>query len=154
MFMGPQIDAAGRPLVDAGIPESDLVVFKYEDQGVAMLEDGLYVMEDKLKDPAFVEKMAKFLKASMKGWEYARANPDEAVAIVLENDETGAQTEAHQKRMLSEVNKLTDGTKGALDEADYKRTVAILLSAGSDPVITKEPTGAWTHAVSDAAGIK
>jgi len=141
-------------IVDAGIPESDLVVFKYEDQGVAMLEDGLYVMEDKLKDPAFVEKMAKFLKASMKGWEYARANPDEAVAIVLENDETGAQTEAHQKRMLSEVNKLTDGTKGALDEADYKRTVAILLSAGSDPVITKEPTGAWTHAVSDAAGIK
>ena len=40
-----------------------LVVFKYEDQGVATLEDGLYVMQDKLKDPAFVAKMAKFVAA-------------------------------------------------------------------------------------------
>ncbi len=31
------------------------------------LEDGLYVLEDKLKDPKFVETMAKFVKASMKG---------------------------------------------------------------------------------------
>jgi NitT/TauT family transport system substrate-binding protein len=29
--------------------------------------------------------------------------------------------------------------------------VATLLSAGSEPVITKAPEGAWTHAVSDAA---
>ncbi|MFC0288060.1 ABC transporter substrate-binding protein [Kaistia hirudinis] len=142
-------------VLDAGIPESELVVFKYEDQGVATLEDGLYVMEDKLKDPAFVEKMAKFVKASEKGWDYARAHPDEAAKIVLENDETGAQTEAHQKFMIGEINKLTDGTNGALDEADYKRTVTTLLSAGGDsPVITKEPTGAWTHAVTDAAGLK
>ena len=142
-------------VLDAGIPESELVVFKYEDQGVATLEDGLYVMEDKLKDPAFVVKMAKFVKASEKGWDYARAHPDEAAKIVLENDETGAQTEAHQKFMIGEINKLTDGTNGALDEADYKRTVTTLLSAGGDsPVITKEPTGAWTHAVTDAAGLK
>ncbi|MDQ0440391.1 NitT/TauT family transport system substrate-binding protein [Kaistia dalseonensis] len=142
-------------VLDAGIPESELVVFKYEDQGVATLEDGLYVMEEKLKDPAFVEKMAKFVKASEKGWDYARANPDEAAKIVLDNDETGAQTEAHQKFMIGEVNKLTEGSNGVLDEADYKRTVTTLLSAGGEtPVITKEPTGAWTHAVTDAAGLK
>ena len=43
-------------VIDAGIKPEDLVVFKYEDQGVATLEDGLYVLEDKLKDPAFVDK--------------------------------------------------------------------------------------------------
>ena len=37
-----------------------------------------------------------------------------------------------------------------LDPADYERTVKVLLGGGSDPVITKEPTGAWTHAVWDA----
>src|SRR6266568_904952 len=37
-------------VVDAGVKPEDLVVFKYEDQGVATLEDGLYVREDKLKD--------------------------------------------------------------------------------------------------------
>lgn len=138
-------------VIDAGFKPEDLTVFKYEDQGVATLEDGLYVLEDRLKDPAFVETMAKFVRASMKGWKFAEANPDEAAEIVLEYDDTGAQTEAHQKRMMGEVAKLTAGSNGALDPADYERTVKTLLSAGSEPVITKAPEGAWTHAVSDIA---
>ncbi|WP_321345009.1 ABC transporter substrate-binding protein [Breoghania sp.] len=138
-------------VIDAGISEDDLLVFKYEDQGVATLEDGLYVLEDNLKDEAFVDKMARFVKASMKGWEYARENPDEAADIVLENDASGAQTEKHQRRMVREINKLTAGSTGALDVADYERTVETLLSGGSDPVITKKPEGAWTHAVTDKA---
>jgi NitT/TauT family transport system substrate-binding protein len=138
-------------VLDAGIKPDQLVTFKYEDQGVATLEDGLYVMEDKLKDQAFKDKMVKFVRASMKGWKYAEANPDEAAGIVLENDESGAQTEAHQKFMMGEVAKLTADSNGALDDADYKRTVETLMSGGSDPVITKEPTGAFTHEITDAA---
>jgi NitT/TauT family transport system substrate-binding protein len=138
-------------VIDAGIKAEDLVVFKYEDQGVATLEDGLYVLEDKLKDAAFVDRMAKFVKASMKGWDYARANPDEAAMIVLENDASGAQTEAHQKRMMGEINKLTEGSDGSLDEAAYQRTVDTLMKGGSDPVITKAPEGAFSHVVTDKA---
>jgi NitT/TauT family transport system substrate-binding protein len=141
-------------VIDAGIPADHLVVFKYEDLGVATLEDGLYVLEDKLNDPAFVDAMARFVRASMKGWQWAREHPDEAAEVVLENDETGAQTEKHQKRMMGEINKLTEGSNGVLDPADYERTVEILLSGGSDPVITKPPAGAWTHKVTDAAGLK
>ena len=138
-------------IIDAGLSEDDLVVFKYEDQGVATLEDGIYVLEDKLKDPAFEDKMVRFVRASMKGWKFAEANPDEAADIVLENDASGAQTEKHQKRMMREIAKLTAGSNGALDEADFKRTVATLLKGGSDPVITKEPVGAWTSAITDKA---
>ena len=65
-------------VIDAGLTEDDLVVFKYEDQGVATLEDGLYVLEENLGDEAFKERMVKFVRASMKGWKYAEANPDEA----------------------------------------------------------------------------
>ncbi len=137
-------------VIDAGIPPEELVVFKYEDQGVATLEDGLYALDEKLEDPAFVDVMARFVRASMKGWEWAAANPDAAADIVLENDETGAQTEKHQRRMMGEINKLTDGG-GKLDPADYERTVDTLLSGGSDPVITAKPEGAWTHKVWDAA---
>ncbi len=108
-------------------------------------------MEDKLKDPAFVDKMAKFVKASMQGWDYARAHPAEAVKIVLDNDTTGAQTEHHQTQMMSEINKLTEGSDGRLDKADYDRTVKTLLTGGSDPVISKEPVGAYTTAVTDKA---
>ncbi|RIK89010.1 MAG: nitrate ABC transporter substrate-binding protein [Hyphomicrobiales bacterium] len=138
-------------VIDAGIAEDELVTFKYEDQGVATLEDGLWVLEQNLADEAFVDRMARFVKASMKGWKYAEENPDEAAEIVLENDETGAQQEHHQKRMMREVAKLTAGSNGSLDPADFERTVETLLTGGDDPVISKKPEGAWTHAVTDKA---
>ena len=138
-------------VLDAGVSEDELVTFKYENQGVATLEDGMYVLEDNLKDPAFADKMVRFVRASMKGWKYAEANPGEAAEIVLDNDETGAQSKAHQVRMMGEIAKLTAGSNGSLDPADYERTVATLMAGGSDPVITKMPEGAWTHAITDAA---
>ncbi|WP_421725365.1 ABC transporter substrate-binding protein [Bauldia sp.] len=140
-------------VIDAGIPEDELVVFKYDELGVATLEDGLYVLEENLDDPAFVDAMARFVTATMKGWEYARENPEEAAEIVLENDDTGAQTENHQQRMMGEINKLTAGSNGVLHPGDYERTVEILLAGGSDPVITEVPQGAWTHAVTEKAGL-
>ncbi len=60
--------------------------------------------------------------------------------IVLNNDSTGAQTEAHQKRMMGEINKLTEGSTGVLDIAAAERTVQTLLGAGGEaPVITRPP---------------
>ena len=137
-------------IIDAGLDADELVNFKYEEQGVATLEDGLYVLEKNLADAAFVDKMARFVRASMKGWEWARANSDAAADIVLENDQTGAQTEEHQRRMMAEVNKLTTNG-GKLSTSDYQRTVETLMNGGSDPVISSVPKGAWTHKVWDAA---
>ncbi|MCH2270942.1 MAG: ABC transporter substrate-binding protein [SAR324 cluster bacterium] len=140
-------------IVDAGLSPSELVVYKYEDQGVSTLEDGLYVMEKNLRKKAFVNKMARFLRASIKGWKYAADHPDEAADIVLENDDTGAQTEKHQRRMMREINKLVGNQPqgiGYLLPADYRRTVKVLMSSGSDPVISKKPKGAWSHKIWNA----
>jgi NitT/TauT family transport system substrate-binding protein len=138
-------------VIDAGLTPDDLVVFKYQDEGIATLEDGLYATEASLADPAMADKLTRFVRASMKGWKWAEENPDAAADIVLENDETGAQTEKHQRRMMGEIAKLTAGSNGALDPADFDRTVEVLLSSGADPVISKAPEGAWTHAITDAA---
>ena len=137
-------------VIDAGFKPDDLIVFKYEDEKVATLEDGLYANGDKLKDPKFVDKLARFVAASDRGWAWAVKNPDAAAKIVLDNDATGAQTEKHQKRMMGEIAKLLGTGDGKLDPADYERTVSELLSGGSDPVITKKPVGAWTHKVYEA----
>jgi len=140
-------------IVDAGLSPSELLVYKYEDQGVSTLEDGLYVLEKNLKNKAFVSKMARFLKASIKGWKYAGDHPDEAADIVLENDDTGAQTEKHQRRMMREISKLVGNQPqgvGYLIPADYRRTVDVLMSSDSDPVISKQPRGAWSHIIWDA----
>ena len=140
-------------IVDAGLSPSELVVYKYEDQGVSTLEDGLYVLEKNLRKKAFVSKMARFLKASIKGWKYAGDHPDEAADIVLENDDTGAQTEKHQRRMMREISKLVGNQPqgiGYLIPADYRRTVDVLMSSDSDPVISKKPKGAWSHIIWNA----
>jgi NitT/TauT family transport system substrate-binding protein len=139
-------------VIDGGFRPDQLVVFGYEEQGVATLEDGLYVLEGRLSDAAFVQRMARFVRASMQGWDWARQNPDAAAQIVIDNDASGAQTIAHQRRMMGEIAKLLDAEGGGrLVPADYERTVQTLLASGGDqPVITRAPTGAWSHAVMDA----
>ncbi len=132
-------------LIDAGYKPEDLIVFNYSAMGVDLLEDGLYTMEDKLKDPAFEDKMVRFVRASMKGWKYATENSDEAAGIVVEN---GGQDENHQKRMMGEVAKLIDNADGKLIEAAYKRTADALVA---QKIIAKEPSGAWTSAITDKA---
>ena len=144
-------------LIEAGMKPSQLIVFKYSDEGVATLEDGLYATEASIKDPAKAARLARFVKASMEGWKYAMDHQDEAVKIVLANDTTGAQTAAHQKRMMSEIAKLLEPAPhglGYLDVAAYDRTVSELMAGGSTPVITHKPEGAWTHAIWDKASGK
>ncbi|PZX16501.1 NitT/TauT family transport system substrate-binding protein [Palleronia aestuarii] len=141
-------------VLDAGYAEDELANFNYLEEGIGMLEDGLYVMEGNLEDSAFVDKMTRFVRASMKGWKWAEENPEEAAQIVVDNDMTGAQTLDHQVYMMSEVAKLTSGSDGALDPAAYEQTVETLLSAVSEenPAITEEPSdGAWTHEITDQA---
>ncbi len=143
-------------VIDAGLKPADLVTFSYQDLGVATLEDGLYAREPDLKDPAMVAKLARFVKASLKGWEYALKNQDEAVKIILAADLSGSATAAGQKRQLENIAKLitSAGTPkmGELDPAAYQRTVKVLLAGGSDPVIKADPgPAAWTHVVWDKA---
>src|SRR5690606_37168488 len=92
-------------VIDAGFKPEDLIVFNYTEMGNDLLEDGLYVMEDKLAEPAFKEKMVRFVRASMKGWAYAMEHPEEAGAIIIDN---GGQDENPQVRMMTEVAKLID----------------------------------------------
>ena len=139
-------------LIEAGMKQDQLLVFKYEDQGVATLEDGLYALEKSINDPKMADKLARFLKASLKGWDYAIKHQDEAVQIVLNNDASGAQTKQHQTTQMLEIAKLVEGGKlGYLEPKSYDRTVNTLLSGKSEPVITKKPQGAWTHKIWDMA---
>ncbi len=132
-------------LIDAGYKPEDLIVFNYTAMGNDLLEDGLYVMEENLKDPAFEDKMVRFVRASMKGWKYATENPDEAAEIVVDG---GGQDENHQKRMVGEVAKLIDNADGKLIPEAYERTAQALLD---QKIISKPAEGAFTTAITDKA---
>jgi NitT/TauT family transport system substrate-binding protein len=132
---------------------AQLTVFKYQNEGVATLEDGLYVKGSALKDPAMVDKLARFLKASKEGWEYADAHQAEAVKILLADDTAGVLTAQHQTTMMREVAKLAPASAnwGYLQPAAYQQTVTELLSSKSTPVISQAPSGAYSYVVWDKA---
>jgi NitT/TauT family transport system substrate-binding protein len=132
--------------LDAGYGPENLTIFNYTDMGNDLLEDGLYVMEDTLADPAKVDAYTRFVRASMKGWAYAAENPEEAAQIVVDMDDTGAATLEHQLYMTGEVAKLVDPTDPKLDMATYERTVKALIDQS---IIKAQPEGAYTTVVTD-----
>lgn len=132
--------------LDAGYGPDNLTIFNYTEMGNDLLEDGLYVMEDTLADPAKVDAYTRFVKASMKGWAYALENPEEAAQIVVDSDDTGAATLDHQLYMVGEVSKLVDAADPALDMTTYERTVKALLDQA---IIKATPEGAYTTVVTD-----
>lgn len=97
------------------------------DEGVAMLEDNIFCSKDFAENNPNTVKA--FLYASLKGWEYACANPDEAAQIVYKYGSSVSQD--HQKYMASEVEKLvetdTKGNKvtayGNMDESAMQQTL-------------------------------
>lgn len=133
--------------LDAGYGPDNLTIFNYTEMGNDLLEDGLYVMEESLDDPAKVDAYTRFVRASMKGWAYAAENPEEAAQIVVDMDDTGAAMLDHQLYMAKEVAKLVDPTDPALDIATYERTVQALIDQS---IIKEQPEGAYTTVVTDA----
>jgi NitT/TauT family transport system substrate-binding protein len=121
----------------------DLNVINWNDVGTAMLQDAIWAPGEKLADADFEEQTIKFIKASIKGWAYARDNPEEAAKIVAA---AGSQLgESHQLWMTNEVNKLiwpsTNGV-GVIDEAAWKQTVEIALGTKNEQgntIISEEP---------------
>ncbi|WP_417307780.1 ABC transporter substrate-binding protein [Devosia sp.] len=131
----------------AGYGPDNLTIFNYSEMGNDLLEDGLYVMEDTLEDPAKVDAYTRFVKASMEGWQYALDNPEEAAEIVVEMDDTGAAEFDAQLYMVGEVSKLVDAGDPALDLETYERTKDALLA---QDIIENEPEGAYTTEITDA----
>jgi NitT/TauT family transport system substrate-binding protein len=140
-------------LVDAGVPLDQFAILTAEAFGPAPLEDGIWVRADLLTDPDMVWSFAAFLYATQRGWEWARANPVEAVRIIQEYDEAKTLEEKPQVRRMHEVNKLTEGAPVRLDPAAFEETVRLLLAAAPDGGITRPPESAWSMAPADEAGI-
>ena len=143
-------------VIDAGVKPSQLVVFRYDDEGVATLEDGLYALSAKLADPAMRDRLARFVRASVEGWRFAAApaHRPEVMRILLRAGAADAAGLRQAERMLREVAKLVANNLhglGYLEPAAYEHTVDVLLSAASNPVIRQRPEGAWTHEIWDRA---
>lgn len=157
-FLAGDIDAAQAmtyneyaQLLEAENPETgelytadDFTAIDWNDEGTAMLQDAIWANSEKLaSDEEYQETTVKFIKASLKGWIYARDNPEAARDIVVAQ---GSQLgNSHQLWQTNEINKLIwpspDGI-GMIDEDAWAQTVDVALTTKNDQgatVITTEP---------------
>lgn len=95
-----------------GYEESDFTVFDLNEEGAAMLQDALFVTREYLE--ANEDLLIRFLRASMKGWDYAVMNQEEAVDLMgldfAENDVTARD---HQILSMREVARLVVADDGS-----------------------------------------
>ncbi|WP_091605867.1 ABC transporter substrate-binding protein [Arthrobacter koreensis] len=129
----------------------DLTVIDWNEEGTAMLQDAIWADTQRLEDDEeYQETTVAFIKAAIKGWAYAKDNPEEAAEIV-----TGAGSTlgtSHQLWMTNETSKLiwpsTNGV-GLIDEAAWEQTVDIALGTKNETgatIISEEPPAtAWTN---------
>lgn len=122
---------------------SDLDVINWNDDGTAMLQDAIWADTSKLQDAAFQDTTVKFLEASIKGWVFARDNPQKAADIVTKAGSTLGTS--HQLWMTNEVNKLiwpsTEGI-GIVRSSLWDQTVKIAEGTKDNTgatIITKAP---------------
>jgi NitT/TauT family transport system substrate-binding protein len=122
----------------------DFTVISYQDTVGAMLQDAIWADTERLEsDEAYAETAVSFLKAVIKGWAFARDNPEEAADITLASGSGWGPS--HELWMMNETNKLiwpaTDGI-GIIDEAAWNQTVEGALAAVNETgarLITEEP---------------
>lgn len=134
-----------NPATGALYTPDDLNVINWNDVGTAMLQDAIWADANKLADDdAYAEQTVKFIKASIKGWIYARDNPEEAADIVTAAGSTLGTS--HQLWMTNEVNKLiwpsASGGIGMIDDAAWSQTVDIAKTTENETgatIITDDP---------------
>jgi NitT/TauT family transport system substrate-binding protein len=152
LFLNKQVDAAAamtynelaqvlettNPKTGKLYQPSDLNVIKMNDVGTGMLEDGIFVRGDWIKDKDNQAVAKRFLAASFKGWIYCRDHVDECTQIVLKNGPTLGK--GHQTWQMNEINALVwpapDGI-GVMNKKAYDQTAKIAQDFG---VIKKAPS--------------
>lgn len=123
----------------------DFSVIDWNDEGTAMLQDAIWADAERLDtDAEYSETTVKFLKASLKGWIYARDNAEESAEIVTAAGSTLGTS--HQLWMVNEVNNLiwpnTTGGIGMVDQAAWDATVTMALETSNETgatIITEAP---------------
>jgi NitT/TauT family transport system substrate-binding protein len=159
LLLQKQVDAAAmtyneyKQVLEAGVQPDDLVIIDFNQEGTAMLEDGIFVRGDWLQEPQNKQIATRFLRASLKGWEACREQPAACVEIVLK--ESPVLGRAHQTWMMAEINKLIWGPPvprsplGKMDPEAFQRTADIALRFG---VLKKAADpAAYTHEIWELA---
>lgn len=107
-----------------GYGKDNVTVIDMNAEGVAMMEDCLFVSKEWLSDKKNEDKLVRFLRASLKGWKTACEDTDKAAEIVMKAGSSISLE--HQKFMAAEVKKLVSPDAapiGSFNQAKLAQTL-------------------------------
>jgi NitT/TauT family transport system substrate-binding protein len=122
-------------LINSGLDPKEMRLFSFDDYGLNFPEDGIYMLRETFdKDP---ESACAFAAASLEGWRYAFAHPEEAIDLIIRVMEAAhiPANRVHQRWMLDRIRDLTMSDAkghqmGDLQIEDYQRVGDILIANG------------------------
>jgi NitT/TauT family transport system substrate-binding protein len=124
-------------VINSGINEDELNTFYFSDYGFDVPEDGLYCLEKTYSEKRVA--IEKFMKATLKGWEFASKNKNYAIDLVVNemNKAHLPNNKAHQTWMLDKILEMIEPgnknvKKGQLLDQDFFKALDIIKS-GNDP---------------------
>jgi NitT/TauT family transport system substrate-binding protein len=120
-------------IIAAGLNPEELTSFLLSDYGLKFPEDGIYCREETFKkDP---DRCVAFVQASIAGWKYAFAHPDEALDIVMKYVIAAnvATNRVHQRWMLERMQDIIQppgAHLGSLEPETYYQVATELKNNG------------------------
>jgi NitT/TauT family transport system substrate-binding protein len=122
-------------ILNYGLDPDELKTFFFDDHGLNVPEDGIYVLKETLdKDP---ELCRSFVEASFEGWRFAFSYPDETLDIILKYMAAAhvPANRVHQKWMLERMKDLIrlpseSESCGMLSFEDYSKGARMLKDSG------------------------
>ena len=141
LFLRGGVDAAVamwyneyHTILNAGLNPDELTTFFFFDHGLNFPEDGIYCREHLATTPA----CAAFAQASLEGWRYAFAHPEEALDVVMQYITAAHQpaNRVHQRWMLARMHDVIAPPDdpvplGTLRREDFDRVAHILMDSGT-----------------------
>ena len=140
-FVNDEIDAASAMSYnellllyeEEGFSEDDINIINMNEEGAALLEDCLFVKREWAEENR--DLLVRFLRATIKGWQYTAKNPEEAAQIVYDAGD-GSSTLEHQLAMIEKVIELvipedSDAEHiGSLDQDKIQQTIDLGYNTG------------------------
>lgn len=135
-----------------GIPQDELTVFDLYDLGITLPEDGIYCRKEFFKSNP--ETCSAFARASLRGWKYAKENPQETLDVIMRQIHTAKlpTNRPHMRWMLESVlASIYPGPKdrwipGKLARADYENALSFFDIEDSAPAFTVFTSPEAAHA--------
>jgi NitT/TauT family transport system substrate-binding protein len=126
--------------------KKEVRIFWYADHGVTAVSNGIIVHQDLLKsDPGLVRA---FVTPSIRGFLYARKNPEEAIELVRKYSQTIDPVISRREMEFSWKSWVTPNTMGKPlgwgSDEDWKETVTVLKQYGG-VTVPLEPAQLYTN---------